>query len=452
MSDSPQPLYPDLLGVITQNKRLNLDVVQAALTSRPNKVAAGQNFEILILLQNASDVDVDVLLELHLPDKDQQGKKGMFFSKSARLLVGLQPAEVGYVVLPASCSPKTTPAEKYPFRVDLKVTHLDKTLKPQRLRSAQGGEAVPFAELSESQRRTLISLRSLSWEAPPNARHSLEAKLAITPPNIAPLRDFKAEWVSLWTLKDLQDKSQLLGRMGEYLGAFLPHLNRAEMLRPLLDATQALFTRAGYPLKPAESIVISKLLTHVLCDIGSANKPVIRQPTASATQTMPAVVNSAPVDPEHNLLSLFQGPPYWYKKLIEILTYEPRLRLYPEKVVKELLYEDLVEDAIGHSFYMLKVLGLYDVGTKSEVLNWAGRVRQALSQNGALDYASVYMPLVLGGVMVNNRLNLRGEMVRDTLHAVQSAHESRRAEIKPEFAFIGDILHGLVDSNMDKYD
>jgi len=451
MSDSLQPLYPDLLGVITQNKRLNLDVVQAALASRPSKVAAGQDFEILILLQNASDVDVDVLLELHLPDKDQQGKKGMFFSKSARLLVGLQPAEVGYVVLPASCSPKTAPAEKYPFRVDLKVTHLDKTLKPQRLRSAQGGEAVPFAELSETQRRALISLRSLSWEALPNARHSLEATLAVTPPNVAPLRDFKAEWISLWTLKDLQDKSQLLGRMSEYLGAFLPHLNRAEMLRPMLDATQAIFTRAGYPLKLAEAIVISKLLTHVLCDIGSANKPVIQQ-TASATQTMPALAPTALPDPEHDLLSLFQGPPRWYKNLIEILTYEPRLRLYPEKVVKELLYEDLVEDSIGHSFYMLKVLGLYDVGPKSEVLGWAGRVRQALGQNGALDYILVYMPLVLGGVMVNNRLNLRGEMVRDTLHAVQSAHETRREEIKPEFAFIGDILHGLVDSNMDKYE
>ena len=49
-----------LLGAVTGGERLNLDVVQCALGVRPSSVPAGKPFEAILLLQNASDVNVDV--------------------------------------------------------------------------------------------------------------------------------------------------------------------------------------------------------------------------------------------------------------------------------------------------------------------------------------------------------------------------------------------------------
>ena len=106
MSDSQPDNLPDLLGAVTGGDRLNLDVMQCALGVRPSSIPAGKPFEAILLLQNASDVNVDVTAVVRLPEQDAKGKRNRFIVKRERLVVGLRPAEVGYMTLPLSSSPR----------------------------------------------------------------------------------------------------------------------------------------------------------------------------------------------------------------------------------------------------------------------------------------------------------------------------------------------------------
>src|SRR5258708_3512400 len=87
------PNYPDLLGSITGGARYNINVAQVALGLRPRNVRAGRTFEVILLIQNATDVDIDVTATLQLPPQDTKKKPKRFIAKSERLVVGLRPAE-----------------------------------------------------------------------------------------------------------------------------------------------------------------------------------------------------------------------------------------------------------------------------------------------------------------------------------------------------------------------
>ena len=115
------PNFPDLLGDVTDGKRVNIGLVQVALAIRPRVIRAGRPFETIMLVQNASDVAVDFMARVRLPDRDAEGKKGRFVCKVDKLVLGLEPAQVGYLVLPVSTLPDTAISADYAITMDVKM-------------------------------------------------------------------------------------------------------------------------------------------------------------------------------------------------------------------------------------------------------------------------------------------------------------------------------------------
>src|SRR5947208_3086703 len=93
-------VYPDILGAITNGKRVNIGVLQAAAATRPAATNAGSPFEAVVLLQNAAGTDIDAVIQLILPDKDLIGQRGRFSTKLTRpVRIGLRPGEVGFTTM-----------------------------------------------------------------------------------------------------------------------------------------------------------------------------------------------------------------------------------------------------------------------------------------------------------------------------------------------------------------
>ncbi|HLA41836.1 MAG TPA: hypothetical protein VJZ27_00280 [Aggregatilineales bacterium] len=422
-SGNIQPLvnYPDLLGVVTGNRRLNMGVVQCALATRPKKIAAGQNFEVLFLIQNAADVDVDVTVTMQLPERDGNGKRGMFFSKSSRLLVGLQPAEVGYLILPASCSPKTRPETGYQLQADIKVDVVDKTRKPARVRLSEGGGAVDFQKLDEKIKREILDLRTAAWAIESHSRKNhIAVDFEIMPQGLSNLTEFAAGWESLWTMEDYVDDHIIEQRVQEHLDIFLPKIAaREDVFKPLLEATLHWFKEASYPLKTVEAIYITKILVLVLCEVG--------------------IDPTAPVKPR------------WFRELIHVLFHQSQLRDFAESVLKDNLYPALINDGIMHSFKMIITVLNEDFGTQDEMQAYADDITNSLKKQTPLNYGQVYLPLISAGVIANNRIIMPGENVRDTLFALHKARESRIAEQNADNAFITEMLNGLIDRALEHF-
>ena len=115
-----------------------MGVVQLAGAVRPRVVRAGKPFDVVVLIQNASDARLDVSATVQLPEKDAKKKKGKFVIKADKVVIGVEPAEVGYITVPVSTMPDTAVSPDYQVSVDIDIKPVNKG-KPKRVRHAEGG-------------------------------------------------------------------------------------------------------------------------------------------------------------------------------------------------------------------------------------------------------------------------------------------------------------------------
>jgi hypothetical protein len=422
VSDSQDSInYPDLLGAVTGGSRLNLDVVQGALAVRPSQVPAGRFFEIILLLQNASDIDVDVVAEPVLPVQDKRGKKGLFLTKSTRLLIGLRPAEVGFAALPVSTSPNTAPGPGYPVGVNVTIKHVGKQ-RPQRVRATDGGGSFMVQGLSEETQGHLEALRMLPFYADTGGKKNhFQAFFEVLPPAVSSLKELKPDWISLWTMRDYMDEYVLAQKVWPQAQGVLQQLKRNTVFMPLLKATQARFQACGYALFPPEAIFITKLMTLIL-ETGA--------------------VQPIPEDPHPEW-------PHWFIKLCRLLFQEPALATQIELLITRLLYGDLCYDTSMYGFTMLSTVANEEFGTLEEISHYSDDIVNALAEGKPLDFSRTYLPMVLGGLIANARVTMPNEQIRETVFILSKAMDNRRHEKTEENKFIFELAEQLIERALD---
>lgn len=423
MTDQASPNYPDLLGALTGGARLILDLVQCALALDPPQVPAGRFVELVLLLQNASDIDIDVVAAPDLPQRDLQNNRGRFGTKSPRVRIGLRPAEVGFLRVPVSTSPTTAPGLGYVMGVALDIQRLDK--RPQRVRAAAGGGTFVVQELPPATQQHLETLRALRFSTHSGGKkNTIQAPFEVLPPAISPLRELKPDWVSLWTLRDYMDEYTIAQRVWPQVEYVLPRLRRETVFMPLVKSTQDHFKACRYPLMPPEAIYIAKLLTLIL-EMG------IAEPAPDAPH---------PVWPR------------WFTRMCRLLFQEPALAGQVEPLASRLIYTDLVHDAILYAFTSISTVTNEHFGTPEEAAAYADGVVAALNDETSLGFEQVYFPLVLGGLIANTRITMPREQTRETVFVLSKALDNRRGERREDNNFVFDIADQLIERALDMTD
>ncbi|MBI5931088.1 MAG: hypothetical protein HY862_17395 [Chloroflexi bacterium] len=419
----PPANYADLIGLVTDKKLLNIDLIQCAIATRPTQIIAGQNFELVVMLQNAYDTLVNVTILPKLPDEDSARRPHMFAVHSQRVRIALQPAEVGFVVIPSLCLRKAAPGQ-YPIDTEIHAEAHDKDQKPIRVRLPDGGGDPNLANLSEGIRLSLLHLRKLRWDAHIDTwrKHHLISTFDVITAEEVPALSMKGSWTSLWTMRDYLDEDVLGERVKPHLDAFLPKLVAVDMIKPINEATLEWFNKTGYVLQAVEALYISKVLTHVLCEIQ------VERPTK---------INPNPMVPN------------WYRKLMWLFFDDPRLVEYPERVIKALVYPELIKDSVRHAFRMLTTVLKEEFGTIEEIEAYAENISDALQHHSELTYAQVYLPLIAAGVIIANRLTINNENVTNSLHEISEAQTKRKDEFNEDNAFIVEIINKLVDRSLE---
>ena len=421
MSSTQAPNYPDILGAITGGTRFSIDCIQCALSSRPESIPAGQAFEAVMLIQNTVDSDVDVRVEIEIPQRDANNKKGVFFNKSSRLLVGLQPAEVGYVTMPISSSPNAAVADGYVVTMKIQVKQLNKNAA--KVRSPKGGGVFARATLSEKTQDDMEKLQGLTYSIDAGGkRNQLQDTFGILPRGIASLREFKPGWVSLWTMRDYLDENLIVKRVQNELAQVLPQLKREVVFKPLLQAVQEHFKECHYPLHITEAIVITKLLTLV-----------VEQTAERAPISAPSEIHS------------------WYIQMARLLFQEKRFAQQPIYLVSKHLFPTIVHDAVLHGFTMVTTVLGEDFGDAEEIESYAESIVSALISHEPINFARTYLPLMAGGVIVNNRVTMPREPVQETLHNLSKAMKQRETERTKENQFIFGMVDNLIERGIEHF-
>ncbi len=419
--------YPDVLGHITQ-QRLMLEMADAALGVRPANIMAGRSFDAVLILQNNLDCDLDAQIRLIIPAKDANGASGRFTTKAdKRIVIGLHPAEVGYVSLPILASPQAAPGDRYMIQVEIELKVKER--KPSRIRT--GGAAFNPDTLSEAVQAQIAELGALSFSAATNGRPLRTGAILVAPFTVNPAalsrveEPSRAGWNSLWTLHDALEGDALAERARPITAAVLPQLIRQNVFFPLLNATQQRAERAGYRLWAGEATLIAKLLTLTL------------------ESGLPAATAEAETAPY----------PHWFTKLCRVLLQQPDLAQTVVPLVTDVLYSDLIYDAALSAFTIVGTATSENMGTYDEMAEFAAALAKTFQGSGdPLDFIHVYLPLALGGLLTNKRMMMHGEQAVDTPRLLSRARQQREAERDENNQFAFDLTDVVIAQVMAQDD
>ncbi len=432
--------YPDILGYITGGARYNVNVAQIALAVRPRIVRAGRTFEAILLIQNASDVNVDVTASLQLPRDDAQKKPDRFIIKSERLLVGLRPAEVGYVTLPITSLPDTAVSDAYKLAMTVDVKPLK---KPQRIRLPEGGGEVITEYLDNGILDRLSDLKRLTYST--NRRGivgaTLEASFNVLSSQIGQIVDLRPDWISLWRMSNYRDDRMLLRQYGDLLrDKVLAHISRAETYQPLLDETLRRFQAAQYDLQPIEAHYITKFLV-LLLELGATTEDAY-DPLSHERYNVRLHLKK-----DADLSAL----PAWCRGMLKAIDAAPATADAPVEALCSTVYDELLRDAIQHGFDLIQKMTGEDMGSPDEIRDYTDKLIRRLLKAEALSLADVYLPLVMSGVLAYDRVLQPDETIGDNLKALSDTVKARRSEVDSQTEIVWSMAAQLVDRTLQKY-
>ena len=441
MSETDQPNYPDILGYITGSDRCNASVVQVALTVRPRVPRAGRPFEAILLIQNAADVDVDVTATLHIPEQDAKKQKNRFIAKSSKLVVGLRPAEVGYVVLPLSSLPDTAVSDQYKVGMGVEVKPLE---KPRRIRLPEGGGALAMEYLTDETLAKLDELKKLTFSTAKRGLMGtvIEAPFNILSAQLGQLVDLKPGWVSLWKMSDYKDDRLLLEKYGAVLAEkILPGLKRDQLYPALFQAAQERFAATGYDIQPVEAHYIAKLMVALL--EAAAPDEEIFDPLGFDEYNVKLLLQKGTNDPA--------ALPSWCRGLLKAIDRDPSAAENVPAALSTTLYDELLRDSIRQGFEMIVNTTGEDLGSEADMREYGERLIGDILKANHLTFVDVYLPLALGGVIAYDRAILADEKVGEALTEIFKQIKIRRDEVDEDNELVYRMAAQVIDRALQKY-
>ncbi len=438
--------FPDILGGLTQGARAQFGVVDAAIALRPRTPRVGKPFEIVVLLQNTLAAPVDVTVNLRLPEQDAKKQNGQFIAHSSRVIVGIKAAEVGYLSLSAMTLPTTTPGDLYKFSVEIQARP---QAKERRIRTPESG-AVAIELLPERSRDEFAALKSLAYTTKkPLGRSAIEAPLPLFGSGISPMNSAaRAGWNSLWTLTDTPDPRPMMYVYGDnLLLETFPQCRRLHAYVPLLKATYEQFRAAGFDLYEPEAEIITKLMV-LLLEYAAPVENGHGYANAGRYAVAPMLVN--------NPMELNPAPelPRWVLEMLRSIDAKAENARDPISLLTGALYPALAYDAARFAFALTERETGENLGSDVEQEHYASDLARALEQDPqsvTLDFNRVYLPLVLGGLFVNEQMPIAREAPGELVSSILRILNQRAPTLSDEAQPLVEMTRSVINRMEHKY-
>jgi hypothetical protein len=192
----------------------------------------------------------------------------------------------------------------------------------------------------------------------------------------------------------------------------LPQLTRNTLYKAFLEESQARFKDASLPLHIGEALFLAKILTYSV-------EYFLQLPLGHDAILIPAYVLA-----------------YRYN----LMTKDPVV------LVVRADYARIARLAISLSFGMLRQRLNRDVWSLEDQLAVADLVADRVERGGTLPSEFLYLPLLLGGLMITEEMQMPGENLSQSLDLFAKAREQRSAAFEelPELVALLDRLEAAV--------
>jgi hypothetical protein len=379
--------YPDVLGdLVEARQRFEVNGVHYIPALTPKTIAPGETTHLRLWLQSCWSVPAEVAVFVHLPT----GPTASFATIQRRTDVPLEPAEVGEVTIPIACGAETEPAA-YSIGIKLGVKLESHGLY---VRAQESGGHLGDTLLSFTTGMGLAAAMGLGYVArtEPQRQFALQVAGQAVPdpsPNLMPT------YLSHWTVDDLPILGKARKLVNDQRLYILPKLARQQLYVAFLEESQERLRDADLPLHVGEALFLARILTHTV-------EYVLKLPDGQDAILIPA----------YSLAYRYNLP-----------TNDPIF------LVVRADYARIVRLAISLSFGLLHQRLKREAWSKEEQMAVADFVADRVERGGALPAEFLYLPLVLGGLLVARQTSMPGEDLTQSLALLDKARQQRSADL-----------------------
>jgi hypothetical protein len=262
-------------------------------------------------------------------------------------------------------------------------------------------------------------LRDVEFAAQPwkNSVEQLTTFFDIAPKRVplAP-RDLKLRYETLWTHEEMKKERPLVRAQIEAARRVAAGMTRTSVYRPILNAITERFAEREMPLHPGEAQAIAKMMTYTL-DEGMELE--WGQDTVEQSR--------------------------WFQSLCQVLAHDESVEEWDRgEIAVAYLLEAVLYDAILLGFTVIEPKIREDLGDLDERINYANRLLTWFASHGEPDLSYVYLPLVMGGVVVNQFITLRDENPWVMLEELREAYAGRIRLVTDTTQSLFDMLEDLL--------
>jgi hypothetical protein len=393
--------YPDVLGDLVEAKsRSEVSGVHYVTALEPQTIAPGEQSILRVWLQNCWDVPVTVTVSIRFPTS------ALTFSiAQKRTDIPLAAAEVGEVKIPILCANETPPRD-YQFLTEFACKQEEKGLfiRSKRNEGRLGKTLLTF--------RTGMGLSAtvgLGFVAQTHLQQKLLLKVDGSPSPATTTPDLTPTFLSHWTVKDLSIQGKARQQVNDQQLYLEPQLNRAALYAAFLEESQERYGQAGLPLHIGEAIFLAKILTFAV-------EYFLRIPHGYEAILLPA---------------------YTLAYRYDLPTSDPVF------LVVRADYARMTQLAISLSFGLLREHLQRDPWSLEEQIAVGQFVSERVERPAPLPVEFLYLPLILGRVMVSNQVTMPGEDVTQSLSLLEQSRRHRSPELGENPDLLG-VLDQLV--------
>ncbi len=210
------------------------------------------------------------------------------------------------------------------------------------------------------------------------------------------------------------EKRNLLASLNE-ARLLASSFSRIAIYEPLLYAVDETYAARGLPLHPGETHAIAKMLTYTLDD-------------------------RSRVDPNYKI-----EDERWFQALCQVLAHDENAAHWtPGELVSHYLFEAILYDGILTAFNVIRSRIKVNLGDRAERVAYADKVMRWLAGQIEPDLIYIYLPLALGGVVVNYQVTWPGDDPWYVIDGLREAYRGRVRLIQGDAMEIFDILDKLL--------
>jgi hypothetical protein len=241
-------------------------------------------------------------------------------------------------------------------------------------------------------------------------------------PRVMPDRGtaLKPTYETLWTHEAMTDELQSVEARVEDAQRVAVGLTRTAVYPALLEAVDERFASRGLPLHPGEAMAIAKMMTYTL-DEGLAQEPGFSEQESR-----------------------------WFRTLCQVLAHDETVEDWDRGALAvRYLFEAVLYDAVLLGFAVIQPRLKDDLGSQAERIEYANRLLAWYAGQAPPDWSYVYLPLAMGGVVINELATLKTDNPWLMIYALREAQKGRARLFTGESVAIFDHMSRLLDKAED---